>query len=105
MIRARLERFDSPSLSVPPRQAVNFQRLRVKPRWKNSERGVGGGGGGSKPASTAAEKRGRRIGAEAVGCLETRVVMGIDKATHARTESGYMRRNPPPPPMCGEWGG
>lgn len=80
MIRACLERFLI-FLSVPPSQAVNFQRLRVKPRQKLRE-------GRSEPPPCLRVLRLKGDGGWAGPAVvrQMQVVMGIDKATCVREQ-------------------
>lgn len=58
-------------LAVPPSQAVNFQRLRVKPEWKLRE------------GDLSYRKDGR---AETAAAIEMQLLIGIDRATHVREQ-------------------
>lgn len=87
VIRACLERFLI-FLSVPPSQAVNFQRLRVKPRQKLRE-----GRSEPPPCSRVLRLKGDGGWAGPAVVRQMQVVMGIDKATCVRErQSGVFAR-------------
>lgn len=58
-------------LAVPPSQAVNFQRLRVKPRRRLREGDLSYGMDGH---------------VETAAAIETQALIGIDRATHLREQ-------------------